>query len=292
MPNDPKRLTPRVEIAPVAAMPQDAEWTRERVELLKRTVCKDASDEELQLFIWHAKRTGLDPLARQLYAIRRWDSRAKREIMQPQTSIDGLRLIADRSGKYEGQEGPYWCGEDGVWRDVWLSDEPPLAATVGVLKAGCREPFWSVSRYDEYVQTDRDGNPVSMWRKMPANQLAKTAEALSLRKAFPQEMSGIYSVEEMEQAETPEPMPPAPTKPWSTFAGMVKAFAELHGHLPPEQDHVYKDTLREFGVEHSNGFKNGKQALQCYETLLRKVLELERARLSPAEDAIQPEEAS
>jgi hypothetical protein len=89
---------------------------------------------------------------------------------------------------------------------------------VGVLKAGCREPFWSVAKYAEYVQTDRDGHPVSMWRKMPANQLAKCSEALSLRKGFPQEMNGLYVAEEMGQADNPQPLPSAATKVAPTVA--------------------------------------------------------------------------
>lgn len=183
------------------------DFTQEDIELIKETVCKGATDTEFKLFINQARTTGLNPLARQVFAVKRWDSQARREVMSIQVSIDGFRLIAERTGKYAGQTPPQWCGDDGVWKDVWLSKEHPSAARVGVLRSDFKEPCWGVARFDGYAQRKKEGDLTMMWAKMGDVMIAKCAESLALRKAFPQELSGLYTSDEMSQA-TPEEKSP------------------------------------------------------------------------------------
>ena len=182
-------------------------WDDRQLAVLYQTgIGEDVSKAELASFLHECQQRKLDPFTRQIYLIGRYDKRAGRQVYRSQTGIDGFRLIARRAADKAGESIEYedtlWCGPDGQWVDVWLANEPPAACKVVVLRNGKRFP--ALARFSSYVQVDREERPIGLWRKMPDNQIAKCCEALALRKAFPEELGGIYTDDEMAQADNPQ----------------------------------------------------------------------------------------
>lgn len=210
--------------------------TADQVDLLKRTIAKGATDDELQLFLHIANRTGLDPFARQLHAVKRYDRTLNREVMSVQTGIDGYRLIAERTGRYAPGDEP-----------TFVEDKGTLVKATAYVKKLTADGTWHVvaasAYYAEYAQTTRDGKPTRFWSQMPHVMLAKVAEALALRRAFPMELAGIYTTDEMAHAENPEPRqarPKAEAKPATLTGEQVKALRER----ATEANHKRDDVLR------------------------------------------------
>lgn len=202
----------------LAIEPGQARFTETQTAALAQIGVENASAGDLDVFFHVCQRSGLDPFARQIYMISRqvserddaggWVKVTKQTI---QTGIDGFRLIgrraADRQGHAISVGAPEWAHEDGSWRPVWMGAwGAPVAARVTIRRGG--EPFTAVALFDEYAQRKRNGDLTQMWAQRPAGQIAKCAEALAWRMAFPQDLAGIYSDEEMGQAENPEPEPP------------------------------------------------------------------------------------
>jgi phage recombination protein Bet len=213
-------VTPRERPDAIAQLPTTADpslWTDDEKALLdaaglvarKGNKAEPAPRSTVVAFLAHCHRTGLDPIARQIYAIERG---GKWTIT---VSIDGFRLIAQRSREYAGQTPIEWTADGVVWHEVWLSDEPPAAARVGVRRKGFEEPLFAVARWSSYavmVPEWRDGQKVGeklspMWERMPDLMLGKVAEALALRRAFPMELSGLYTEEEIDFELGPEVAP-------------------------------------------------------------------------------------
>jgi phage recombination protein Bet len=242
-------------------------FNSETVNLIKNTVAPaNLSIKEFEMFIYQANKSGLDPLSRQIYCMKS----EKTGKVSIQATIDGFRLIAERTGLYQGQTPVMWCGEDGKWVDVWLKKEYPAAAKVGVLKKGFLEPLYAIARFDSYAQ--RYGDKLNFtWSKMPDLMIGKCAEALALRKAFPQETSNLYLSEEMsnfiDEPETKTVKKSDPAQPTfaerfiqyvSTLKSAIevketyekaivnKSYANLSDSEKSAMDLAYLDKLNEF----------------------------------------------
>lgn len=181
--------------------PAPEDWNPQQIELIKNTVAKGASDMELALFLQICKRAGLDPFTKQIHFIKRrtWnkDTQAFEEVGSIQTGIDGYRAIAARTGAYAGEDDAIFDSE---------TEEHPIKATVTVYRLinGERVAFTATARWKEYapLYIDKNGSEKlsGVWNKMPYAQLAKCAASLALRKGFPNDLSGIYTTEEMTAA--------------------------------------------------------------------------------------------
>jgi phage recombination protein Bet len=178
----------------------------------------------LEAFLLAVRRTGLDPIAKQIYCIQ---LSGKWTVV---VGIDGFRLTAQRSGEYAGQEHPQWTdgklvdrpmlvngevvrhadgtivmNQDYNWYDVWTPElgEHPFAARVMVHRKGFDHPTVGIATWDAYAKPyTGDKDYKNQWDINGPNQLAKCAEALALRKAYPMELSGLYTSEEIGEVES------------------------------------------------------------------------------------------
>lgn len=206
----------------------------------------------VEAFLQHCRRTQLDPIARQIYAIcrkGRWGI---------QISIDGARLIAERSGKYAGQTPVEWTGDGQTWTQVWLDRQPPAAARVGVHRSDFREPLYAVANFAAYAA----GGP--MWDKMPALMIGKCAEMLALRKAFPQDLSGLYSTEEMDQAGEPQQAAQVQPAPQPEQQQPASAVPDEDGVIDAEVVDEAEDTTA-LWIEAVNAAESRAQLMAVFE---------------------------
>lgn len=173
-------------------------YSKDQVKLLQDTIAKGSSPQEFEIFLHACRRTGLDPFMRQIWVVKRWDSTLQRESMTLQVGIDGFRLIADRTGNYSPGKAPEF---------EYDKDGKLLSATAFVRKR-TSDGHWhevaATAHYPEYAAVKKDGTPTHMWASKPHIMLGKCAEALALRKAFPADLSGLYTKDEMEQAANPK----------------------------------------------------------------------------------------
>lgn len=197
-------MTNDLAVIPEHQIVDSGQWAkdREKLDLLKRTICVESTDDEFALFVHVAQKMGLDPFARQIHAVKRYNSAAGKEVMSIQVGIDGYRATAQKTGEYAG--GDDYLFDEGLTQSQMLqaNRKRPVTATATVWRIvkGTRCPFTATAGFEEYKATKKDGTLNLFWQNRPFLMLGKCAEALAMRKGFPAELAGTYTNDEMEQA--------------------------------------------------------------------------------------------
>lgn len=157
--------------------------------LIKKTVAAGATADELELYLYDCYRQGVHPLDKLIHFTKRGGKYV------PITSIDFLRMQAAKTCEYAGADDAVFTGEPG---------KPGFAASMTVYRmvAAFRCAWTATARWEEYFPGETQGH---MWRKMPHVMLSKVAESLVLRKAFADRLHGLYTHEEMAQAQKSAP---------------------------------------------------------------------------------------
>ena len=251
-------------------------------ELIRSKVGKDCPDGKIKWFFSRAEKHGFDPFSNQMHLVPR--GKAPNRTWTVQVGIDGFRLIAQRTGEADGQDGPYWCGQDGVWVDHWINDEPPAAAKITVFRKGSSRGYTGVAAFKSYSQ------PGPIWERMPDVMLAKVAEALALRKAFPQELSGLYTQDEMPAGDhiehhTLQATSPAnnsrltgpatngdSNKPATEVRGIDAAQFDRLGDLCEQAEYKREHLIKEYGVKsrHQLSYEQAEDLIAQLEDFLAK----------------------
>jgi len=210
--------------------------TKEEVEVLKNYIARDATDTELKYFLTMARMKGLDPFVRGIHFVKRRFYDEDKKMYVPtfsiQIGIDGYRTIADRTGLLDGI----------ITGHKYVDNE--LIGYCTVYRKDWSHPVYVEVSYKEYVQRDKQGNPTRFWRDMPVTMIEKVAEAHALRTAFAAYLSGIYTDEEMQQADDVNTVPIEPIEPENKNA-------EVHD--------PYKGILQEIEKTQTEEVKNKKK---------------------------------
>jgi len=175
------------------AMASPGDFGPEHMRIVREAFAPTATQAEFEVMWAGAKARRLDPVRKQIHFVKRFDSMRGCDVWSSQVSIDGFRGIAEETGKYDGQDEPEYeyDGRNNL-----------VLARVRVYRKDIGRPFVGVARWTEYVQTKSGGEVTHMWKKMGHTMLSKCAEALALRKAFPEPLAGLYTGEEMMQADS------------------------------------------------------------------------------------------
>jgi phage recombination protein Bet len=198
------------------------DYTGAQLALVRRTVAKDCNDDEFNLFVEAARRIGLDPFRKQIYALVHNKNKPDKRQLTIITGIDGFRSVAARNGDYRPDSDEPYIEYDDARKDPATNPLGIVKAVVKCWKRDDRSGEWyavaGTAYWDEFAPVEEewgsDGEggrrPTGRkklrgnWPNMARVMIAKCAEAQALRKGWPEDLSGVYAPEEMSRAEVIE----------------------------------------------------------------------------------------
>jgi len=155
------------------------EWSVNEITLIKNIAAPKCTDDEFKLLLYQAKTYRLDPLLKQIWAVKYSDNKPASIF----AGRDGFLAIAHRSGAFDGMESGFRTEGTNIigWAKVYRKD--------------MSHPFCVEVNMKEYNRNQ------GTWLTHGTTMIVKVAEAQALRKAF--QISGIFSPDEMPEAEKP-----------------------------------------------------------------------------------------
>lgn len=184
------------------AAPAARTYTQEQRELVRNTVAQGATDVELDYFLQYTAAKGLDPFAKEAWFIKSQDYTDKRGRhvkgrVQIMTGIEGFFRIANSHPQYDGVEheyGPELSVSIGEGKAIktheWIES---LVYRKDRKRPERRRAYWNEFSQELVTYSGK----LSLWAQKPRYMLEKCADAIALRKAFPQELGDLYVAEEM-----------------------------------------------------------------------------------------------
>lgn len=210
-------------------------WTKSRFEIIQRTYFKGLSYDEIAIFAHVCKHTQLDPFLKQIYPVKRKTKQKDGsyiETMTIQTGIDGYRAIAERTGNYSpGKEPLFKYDKDGRL----------FSATAYVMKM-TKDGKWHEIAATAILKEYMPSYPNDFWNTKQHIMISKCAEALALRKAFTAELSGVYTKEEMDQADVPEKLPEADCEVKENVPSLNSTYKTSSQQIDTNLEHKKHDT--------------------------------------------------
>lgn len=209
-------------------------------------------------FIAACNRTGLDPTTKQIYAAQ---MSGKWTVL---VGVDGMRVVAQRSREYGGQTPIQWTADGITWVDAWLPEvqggakgDKPVAARVGVLRKGFTEPLMQVVTWSEFGMESRFRG--DNWGTRPAHMLGIRAETHALRRAFPNDLSGLYTAEDFDSGVAEDDFVYEPTENWTALIEEATTKEQIADIVErAKQNNELTDSIRTVALTKYGMFNRGE----------------------------------